>query len=230
MASLSEEEKKALKKKLKSTLGNPELLRWVREIARADEELRAQKSEILRQAQEEIRALPDPYAEHKRRAREGWRAFEDTMERIFNPPRLPIYDELEANLREAHRKAETEGPLVFFPTPPDATWDDVCIRFKDGHTVSIKVKSRTGVYTYADMGMADKRSGKPNLQWELLGTFAEERGILDWSSTHADRRNQKRREYLAAILRRFFDIEGDPFRLTRDRKGWEARFLILPDE
>lgn len=45
-----------------------------------------------------------------------------------------------------------------------------------------------------------------------------------------DRKNQKRRELLAANLRDFFRIEGDPFRLTEDGKGWQARFLISPDE
>ena len=145
-------------------------------------------------------------------------------------PELPVYDEIKDMFREEHPKAGIEGPLAFFPTPPDATWDDVCICFKDGHTVSIKVKPKKGVYTYTDMGMADGRNRKPTRQWELLRTFAEKGGILDWSSKKADRRNQKRREILAANLRDFFRIEGDPFRLTRDRKGWQTRFLIFPDE
>jgi hypothetical protein len=192
MASLSEKEKKALKKRLKSIFSNPDLQR----------------------------RLP----------LDGGKALRDTMEKLLNPSDLSVYDEIREMLRKEHQKAKTNGPPARFPTPPDATWDDVRIRFKDGHTVSIKVKSGKGVYTYADMGMVDKRNGKPNSQWELLRTFADEGGTLDWSSKRANRRNQKRREYLAANLRCFFDIEGDPFRLTRDRKGWEARFLILPDE
>ena len=39
-----------------------------------------------------------------------------------------------------------------------------------------------------------------------------------------------RKPALAANLRDFFRIEGDPFRLTDDGKGWQARFLISPDE
>ena len=50
------------------------------------------------------------------------------------------------------------------------------------------------------------------------------------SDTYAHRRNQKRRELLAANLRDFFRIEGDPFRLTDDGKGWQALFLSAPDE
>ncbi len=120
--------------------------------------------------------------------------------------------------------------MAFFPTPPDALWRDVSIRFKDGHTVSIKVTSAGGVFNYTQMGMANKKNGEPTKQWALLETFADGHGTLDWSSKKADRRNQKRRELLAADLRRFFRIEGDPFRLTEDGKGWQALFQISGDD
>ena len=125
---------------------------------------------------------------------------------------------------------QDDSSMVFFPTPPDATWSDVSIQFTDGHTVSVKVKSVGGVFHYAQMGMANKKNSKPTVQWELLETFANEHGVLDWSSNKADRKNQKRREILATNLRDFFRIEGDPFRLTDDGKGWQALFLISPDE
>lgn len=128
------------------------------------------------------------------------------------------------------RVPKDAGALVFFPTPPDASWGDVTIRFVDGHTVSIKVKSAGGVFNYTQMGMASKKNGEPTVQWKLLEAFAEEHGVLDWSSNKANRRNQKRRELLAADLRAFFRIASDPFRLTDDGKGWQARFLIIPEK
>ena len=119
---------------------------------------------------------------------------------------------------------------MFFPTSPDATWGDVSIKLKDRHTVSVRVKSATGVFHYAQMGMANKKNSEPTKQWELLEAFADEHGVLDWSSNKADRKNQKRREILATNLRDFFRIDGDPFRLTDDGKGWQALFLISPDD
>ncbi len=139
---------------------------------------------------------------------------------------LRSMDDIFANLP----RPEENDARLFFPTPPDAIWENVSIRFKDGHTVSIKVKSVGGVFNYTQMGMANKKNGDPTLQWKLLETFAEERGTLDWSSDKADRKNQKRRELLAANLREFFRIEGDPFKMTKDGKGWQARFLISPEE
>ena len=139
---------------------------------------------------------------------------------------LRSMDDIFANLP----RPEENDVRLFFPTPPDAIWENVSIRFKDGHTVSIKVRSVGGVFNYTQMGMANKKNGDPTLQWKLLETFAEERGTLDWSSDKADRKNQKRRELLAANLREFFRIEGDPFKMTKDGKGWQARFLISPEE
>ncbi len=149
---------------------------------------------------------------------------------IAEKRKLPLsrpLDEILSQFRTANLPSPKDsGSIVFFPTPPDATWGDVSVRFKDGHTVSIKVKSVGGMFNYTQMGMANKKDSTPTKQWELLETFANERGELDWSSNQADRRNQKRREILAKNLRAFFRIEGDPFRLTDDGKGWQALFHI----
>ncbi|MBU1700154.1 MAG: hypothetical protein KJ970_18120 [Candidatus Eisenbacteria bacterium] len=121
-----------------------------------------------------------------------------------------------------------DGSKVFFPTPPDATWRDVSIKFIDGHTVSITVKSVGGVYNYIQMGMVDRRNSGPTQQWKLLRAFSERCGNMTWDHPAADLGNIKRRERLAAKLSAFFRIEGEPFRLTHDRKGWQARFSISP--
>jgi len=125
--------------------------------------------------------------------------------------------------------ARDDSSTVFFPTPPDAAWGDVSIRFKDGHTVSVRVNSVTGVFNYTQMGMANAKNGNPTVQWELLQTFAEQQGTLDWSSPKADRKNQKRREKLAENLRQFFRIDGDPIELAEDGKGWRVLFSLHPE-
>ena len=143
--------------------------------------------------------------------------------------RRPLHDIL-SSFRAAHLPAsKDDASMIFFPTPADATWGDVSIRFTDSHTVSIRVKSETKKCHYAQLGMANKKSSNPTVQWALLYSFAREHGELNWSSRHAHRRNQKRREILARNLQSFFRIEGDPFHLTEDGKGWRARFRISPD-
>jgi len=134
----------------------------------------------------------------------------------------------EAVMLEAARG--TGNGMVFFRTPAGATWEQVEIRFKDSHTVRVRVLDAHGVFHYAQMGMANGKNSKPTRQWELLEAFAEARGTLTWKSPHADRKNQKRRELLAKDLRAFFRIDGDPMPLTADGGGWRARFTTRVDE
>ena len=113
---------------------------------------------------------------------------------------------------------------AFFPTPAGATWGQVRLRLVDGHTVSVTVGATHGVFTYAQLGMANRKSGNPTVQWELLRLFAQGDGVLTWRSAGAERRNQKRRELLARCLARFFRIGGDPFQAHGN--GWRARFQV----
>jgi len=119
-----------------------------------------------------------------------------------------------------------ERKATNFPTPKGATWASVIIKFIDGETVSVRVGEQTGRYVYSEMGMIDGRNKKPTKQWEFLRAFADREGIMTWQSASADRKNQKRREILAENLKAFFGIDDDPFVLTDDKKGWQARFSI----
>lgn len=130
-----------------------------------------------------------------------------------------------AEFRAAHvPEPKADDGMVFFPTPADARWEHVSIRFIDRHSVYIDVQGVTGKYHCTEMSMASKKNAKPTVQWLLMEAFAEGHGVLDWSSRKADRRNQKRREKLAADLRRFFRIEGDPFEI--EGNGWRAKFAV----
>ena len=128
--------------------------------------------------------------------------------------------------RHAPRQRQRQSAEMF-PTPADATWSDVRIRFLDGETISAAVGEASAVVNYTQFGMADGRNGRPTVQWELLRVFASEHGTLDWSSRSAGRRRQKQREVLARQLRTFFRIEGDPF--VSAGNGWQTRFSLTPD-
>lgn len=134
-----------------------------------------------------------------------------------------------AEFRAAHvPEPKDDDGMVIFQTPAGARWEDVSIRFADRHSVYVTVKGASGMYHFAQMGMANKKNAKPTVQWDLLETFAEGHGLLDWSSRKADRKNQKRRENLAANFQRFFRIDGDPF--TVEGNGWRAKFAVAVRE
>lgn len=134
-----------------------------------------------------------------------------------------------AEFRAAHvPQPKADDGMMFFPTPPGARWELVSIRFIDRHSVYATVMGASGTYHFAQMGMANRKNAKPTVQWELLETFAEGHGVLDWRNRKAGRKNQKRKENLAADLQRFFRIHGDPFALEGD--GWRARFAVSVHE
>lgn len=116
-----------------------------------------------------------------------------------------------------------------FTIPPNARWQSLTIKFKDRHTVAVSINRRTKMFSYSDMGMIDKRNNLPDTQWQFLAEFAYEYGSIDWSSRAAGPKNQKRKERLAAKLKQFFKIEGDPFIYNKDTKGWDTVFTILSD-
>jgi hypothetical protein len=120
-------------------------------------------------------------------------------------------------------------PQHRFPTPPGSSWNDVTIRFINGHEVEPRVRGQGGgVFNYAHMGMAKANKDEPTVQWDLLRSLAEGCGELLWPRTVRRRTVQKRRERLAGHLRDFFGIDGDPFD-DLPRRGFKARLTIMPE-
>ncbi len=140
------------------------------------------------------------------------------------------WDQLPSLIRTntANRRFAKES-VMRFPTPRGAKWGDVQIRLKDGHTVWVRVGSESGNYNYTQMGMIDRRNSSTTMQWKLLYQVAENRGYLSWGEPGAHWRNKRCKYRLKRDLQRFFGIEGDPFRLIDNKKGWQARFQIEPD-
>lgn len=124
-------------------------------------------------------------------------------------------------------RPQSPEEAVFFPTPPDASWSDVRMRFVDGETVAIAVGDVKQRCNYTQLGMASRRNGRPTRQWDLLRSFAAGYGSLDWSSRQADRSHQKQKELLSKRLRFVFRIDEDPFDLSGN--GWRTRFALQPD-
>lgn len=118
-----------------------------------------------------------------------------------------------------------EPARSFFPTPDWAVWKDLRIHFVDGHTIAATIGGVTRTLTYAQVGMADRRNGRPTKQWELLRAFARGFGNLSWNSSDASPRKQKQRELLAQQLKAFFRIAGDPIAWLPDGK-WQTAFGI----
>lgn len=125
---------------------------------------------------------------------------------------------------------EPDGPMMArFPTPPDARWGDVTIKFVDGHTVSIRCKSEAGTFNYTQMGMVDGRNANPNVQWQFLQDLAEGRGSMSSTSGLANQKNVKRKQTLNERLGAFFSIDGEAITWDADAGEYRCRFQLIPD-
>ena len=118
---------------------------------------------------------------------------------------------------------------VFFPTPKGTTWENIKIRFFDGHTVTIWAGDQVGRFNYTQMGMANKKNGNFSKQWELLTLFAKGRGRFDWASSEADFSWKKQKEQLSKRLSEFFHLRDDPIKWEKEDKAYRCRFRILPE-
>lgn len=124
------------------------------------------------------------------------------------------------------RQQKGSLPKRCFPTPANARWRDLSIRFRDGHVVIAQIGDVRSTLSYRDLGMEDTRTKEPNRQWRLLYAFADERGRLDWSSKHAHSRNQKQKEILVRRLKAYFGIPGCPIQSVYGNRRWDAVFVI----
>jgi hypothetical protein len=137
-------------------------------------------------------------------------------------------ERIEAFVRTYLPEKPIAAPKSGFPTPPGCTWSSIRIRFMDLDSVSISVAGVVGRYHYSQMGFANRNNQRPNVQWELLQSFAQGNGVLTWDSPGASRKNPKRRERLAETLSQFFGIESDPIRWMPDQGAWQTLFTIEP--
>ncbi|QYK49108.1 MAG: hypothetical protein KF838_04475 [Phycisphaeraceae bacterium] len=114
-----------------------------------------------------------------------------------------------------------------FPTPPDALWGDVHIKFELGDRLSIRVGQQSGIYTHQEMDMADGRSKVPDEQWKLLRDLAEEHGDMGWESRRAGRKVKGRVKRLNDCLKAFFGISTNP--ITWKDKAYRVAFHLSRD-
>jgi len=122
--------------------------------------------------------------------------------------------------------------IIPLSLPKDTCWEDVQMRFNDPHTVFIKIPKYKVKITqsYEEMGMEDMRSHLPNAQWKVLQTLARYNDGISWKTPVASPSIKKNKQLLAEALKRFFNIEDDPFFLYKKAKSYRLKMRLIPDE
>ena len=105
------------------------------------------------------------------------------------------------------------------------------MRFTENEVVEISVRDETDLYTYAEMGFKDGRTGGPDLQWVVLrDAFARRSGEILVEDVGEEGFVDKLKHKITPIrkrLRYFFGLQDDPFDSYRARPhGYKTKFLI----
>ncbi len=135
------------------------------------------------------------------------------------------------NVHDNHKKDDKPKRKFPYKIQSGTTWESFYIQFKNAEAVTIKVSGHTYDTSFADMGFADKRTGKPNTQWTLLTVFAKNGGSLSASSPDAKDKYKKHKQLLSDALKGYFSMDTDPFKTYGKTDGYTLKInLSYPQE
>jgi len=126
--------------------------------------------------------------------------------------------EAEALASTKNSQATAEQSLSL---PSGIKWEDITIRFVDGHNVDIRCKDKVIRSDYKTMGFEDLKSRKPNSQWQMLERLAENNGEISWERSAAKSSDISKTS-------QDFGYEFDEEKSTRQNKGYSI--IKIPDK
>jgi len=135
-------------------------------------------------------------------------------------------------VEKLHKRKFTENNsnnLEEFDLPEGTKWEDIKIRFIDGHTVDISVHDKNYNKTYRELGFEDRRNHLPNEQWKLLLLFANEGGTISWEDKKANIIIKQHKHLLSKKLTEIFKIADDPFNPYSTDMGYHIKITLIPE-
>jgi hypothetical protein len=139
---------------------------------------------------------------------------------------------------------EIIGPLstAAVELPEKTLWEELELRFKDSHTLSIFYKGkRVQDCDYAELGFAreNTRDKKPSKPWGLLvqlSIISEHSRVMKPTTENLSRTLniskaalQKNKEILAKKLQLSLGLFDDPFRRYDAEVGYQTKFKLVPE-
>jgi len=141
----------------------------------------------------------------------------------------PVYLKIKPNFIDIHpQRTKPKMPSSLKP-PANTHWEDITIKFIDGHNVDIKFKDKKRRSDYKEMGFEDKKRRLPNQQWDFLKLLAKSEGTLTWENSEANDSLKKKKQLLSQTLKVCFDIHEDPFLPYKQEKAYKIKITLIPE-
>jgi hypothetical protein len=114
------------------------------------------------------------------------------------------------------------------PAPLGTAWEEVTITLIARDTVSITIGNRTKRYSYAELGMSDKRTGdKPKLVWWFFVLLIKENGFISKQTENYDPKLPDLVKQFKVVMKKLFIIEDEILTHYKKEKGYRAKFKAV---
>jgi hypothetical protein len=124
--------------------------------------------------------------------------------------------------------------------PPGTKWEYIHIQFLDYDKVRIQAPNDFNkVVNFREMGFENKKTSKPNKQWDFLYQLAKYRGDLTWTiasyrkrvDTHplSTPKARKQIQRISDTLKLYFNINEAAFYNYKRQKAYKTKFFLLPE-
>ena len=118
----------------------------------------------------------------------------------------------------------------------ETNWQDITISFKSEFEIKVKHKKQEIDLTHEHLGFADRRMSeltRAKSSWELLRLLAIGNGVFPLGKlSRKDRtKRKKQKQELSRLLKKYFQIDDDPFyELDKDKMEYKIKLQLIPEK
>jgi len=150
--------------------------------------------------------------------------------RLFN-----LLAEYDARPESEKTPKQASPAIIQLGINSDSKWQDLGITFKSEFEIKLKYKNNEMALTHEHLGFADNRTPnqtRAKSSWELLRLLAIGNGVfpLDKLSRKEKTKRKKQKQELSRLLKRYFQIEDDPFyEVNKDNIDYKIKTKLIPE-
>lgn len=114
--------------------------------------------------------------------------------------------------------------------PDGVSWEDITVKIREEYRIAYShTKGKWPKKTFADIGLLNRRTNKPNHQGLILIGLSHKEKFPATESTKAESRDKTAISKLRESLLALTGITDDPFTVFNPHDGWKPRFELLDD-
>lgn len=119
-------------------------------------------------------------------------------------------------------------PKTSLQIPSGTRWESLIFQFTDDENLVVHFGQKQEVASFRKMGLVDKRTNKPDIQWALLKILAQHDGELKLSDSESDPKFKKAKQKLEARMQIYFGIDFPLFDRYQTNHSYKIKLKLIP--